>query len=1223
MPVEHHRGRRTGRRALLALVTAVGVVVGSVVGALPAAADNTTVSYDNERTGWDPNQPGLGPSDVAAADFGQLFATQLDGQIYAQPVIARSTLLAVTENNKAYGLDPKSGAIRWTRDVGRPWPASAIGCGDLVPNIGITATPVVDPATGTAYFTSKVDDGPTVDQPNWYMHGVDITTGKERAGFPTRIAGSPTNNPGNTFNAKTAMQRPGLLLLDGVVYASFASHCDYGAYVGYVIGFDATSGRQTTMWATETGSSTDGAGIWHSGGGLVSDGSGRIFFTTGNGVSPAPGPGTSPPGTLGESVVRLQVNSDRSLVSKDFFSPVNNTNLDRDDVDFGSGSPMAVPDGFGTTKNPHLMVQVGKDGRVFLLDRDNLGGMGQGPGKTDAVLQTVGPYNGVWGHPAFWGGDGGYVYMVTNGGPLSAFKIGVAGNGLPSLTRTGTSTATFGYTSGSPAVTSDGSKSGTALVWAVYSSGSTGRGGQLRAFEAVPRNGQMVLRYSAPIGTATKFAKPATDGGRVYTGTRDGVVFGFGRPTTVALSGSPTDFGSVAVGASAQKSVTVTAVRDVTVTGVSTSGDGFGAGAVTLPAQLRTGQTLTVPVSFTPGTPTSLSGALNFATSAGPLGFDLHGLGTRDGLLSTPASLAFEEVPTGGIVTLSANITNTGTTTTTITGVDLPPAPYRVSAPPAVGATIPAGQSVSVPIAFAPTAAGSVDAALVVRSSTGNVRVPLTGEGVVGSPRLTLTPGELDFGAVPVGQTATKYFDIVNEGNLALTLNKAAPPAAPFDVANPVSEGQELEPLDTIRQAVSFKPTASGEVTGTYIITGNDGQGAQQVRVRGTGVSGAAGPVSGPAGKCLDVREARSADGTPVQLYTCNGSGAQKWTVGFDQSLRAFGKCLDVAGGGTTNGVPVQLWSCNGSGAQVWVPQGDGSLRNPQSGRCLDVPGGNTVDGQRLQIWDCNGTPAQQWQVASSTVAAGPVIGPQGGCLDVRAGGTANGTRVQLWECNGTAAQNWSVGSDRTVRAQGKCLDINGGATGNGGLVQLWSCNGSGAQVWVQQGLSLKNPQSGRCLDIPGGDLRNGVALQIYDCNSTPAQRWTLPVTATAVGQIVGLADKCVDVREAKTDDGTPVQLYACNVSKAQQWSVSSDQTLRAQGKCLDVTGGAVADGTPVQLWSCNGSGAQAWIEQGDSLRNLQSGKCLDVPAGNPANGVRLQIWECNGSPAQRWTLPA
>ena len=169
---------------------------------------------------------GLAPSDASAPDFGQLFATKLDGQIYAQPILAKGVLLAVTEKDKAYGLDPVTGAIKWTRDVGPEWAASNIGCGDLVPTIGITATPVVDPATGTAYFTAKVDDGKNGDNPHWYLHAIDVTNGTERAGFPTTIKGSADNDKDIDFNPKTAMQRPGLLLLDGVVYAGFASHCD-------------------------------------------------------------------------------------------------------------------------------------------------------------------------------------------------------------------------------------------------------------------------------------------------------------------------------------------------------------------------------------------------------------------------------------------------------------------------------------------------------------------------------------------------------------------------------------------------------------------------------------------------------------------------------------------------------------------------------------------------------------------------------------------------------------------------------------------------------------------------------------------------------------------------------------------------------------------------------------------------------------------------------------
>ncbi|MGH9094198.1 MAG: PQQ-binding-like beta-propeller repeat protein, partial [Acidimicrobiales bacterium] len=281
------RARLAAALAALAVTTSLASV-SLVAAASPARADNTTISYGPLRTGWDPNEANLSPSNVSASDFGQLFSTALDGQVYAQPLVAGGTVLAVTENDTAYGLDPQTGATRWQNHVGSPWPASAIGCGDLVPDIGITSTPVYDPATGTAYFAAKVNDGPDVDHPHWYLHAISVQTGVERSGFPTTIGGSPTNNPANTFDPMTAGQRAGLLLLDGVVYVAFASHCDYGTYVGYVAGVSASTGRQTTLWATEGSSSSAEAGIWQSGGGLVSDGPGRIILATGNGVSPAP-----------------------------------------------------------------------------------------------------------------------------------------------------------------------------------------------------------------------------------------------------------------------------------------------------------------------------------------------------------------------------------------------------------------------------------------------------------------------------------------------------------------------------------------------------------------------------------------------------------------------------------------------------------------------------------------------------------------------------------------------------------------------------------------------------------------------------------------------------------------------------------------------------------------------------------------------------------------------
>lgn len=660
--------------------------------------------------------------------------------------------MTATENNDIYSLDAVTGAVRWSRSVGAFWPASTLGCGDLVPNIGITSSPVYDPATGSVFFLAKVNDGPDAAHPHFYMHSINPATGVERTGWPVMIQGQASNNPGNTFNAETANQRPGLLLLGGVVYAGFASNCDYGPYVGYVAGVKTATPAMSTLWSTESGSASAEAGIWQSGGGLVSDGPGRIIVATGNGVSPAPGPGSSPPGTLGESVVRLQVNSDGSLTAKDFFSPNNNSKLDQDDADFGAGGPMGLPAGFGTTAHPHLMVQSGKDGRVFLLDRDNLGGMGQGPGGGDnSVGVPAGPYNGTWDHPAFWGGDGGYVYD----GFLRALKYGVNGSGLPVLSSAATSSSTFGFTSGAPVVTSDGTTSGSAIVWVVYSSGSIGSGGQLRAYDALPQNGQLHLRYSASIGTANKFATPATDAGRVYIGTRDRHVIGFGRPTTTSLTSPPTDFGTLAVGSTGHATVTVTAARAVTVSAVSATGP-YGVTPPALPVSLTTGQTLSVPVSFTPTATAGNTGSLVFTTDTGPVSFDLHGTGTKPGLGATPSTLAFGTVPTGAHKTVSVSITNTGTASVTITGSTPPTGPFSATGFPANGSTLAAGASVSVSVTYTPTAAGDQTGSLSMTSDAGAVNVPLTATAVTGAAHLSVIPNPLDFGPVAIGQSLTK-----------------------------------------------------------------------------------------------------------------------------------------------------------------------------------------------------------------------------------------------------------------------------------------------------------------------------------------------------------------------------------------------------------------------------------------------------------------------------------
>ena len=285
-------------------------------GGADAAAPGTVVTNasDEARTGWYPDEPYLAPDVVGGASFGQLFSTAVDGQVYAQPLVADGTLFIATETNNLYALDAVTGAQRWTRNLGVAWNPTDVGCNDLIPAIGVTGTPVIDTRAHTAYLLSKTYASGNSGPAAWYMHAIDLVTSADRPGFPVLIEGTAGNDATQTFDAAHELARPGLLLLDGVVYAGFSAHCDRTPYQGFVVGV-STSGKVTALWTTEAGPNrSDGAGIWQSGGGILSDGPGQLLVSTGNGMgATAPTEGTSPPDTIGEAVVRLTVAADGSL----------------------------------------------------------------------------------------------------------------------------------------------------------------------------------------------------------------------------------------------------------------------------------------------------------------------------------------------------------------------------------------------------------------------------------------------------------------------------------------------------------------------------------------------------------------------------------------------------------------------------------------------------------------------------------------------------------------------------------------------------------------------------------------------------------------------------------------------------------------------------------------------------------------------------------------------
>jgi hypothetical protein len=914
-------------RALSALLLLAGV---SALIWYPSAARSrageVTISAGNLRDGWDSAETGtsLLPATVKGGTFGEIFSTYVDGQVYAQPISVGNTLIVATENDWVYGLNATTGAVQWSTSLGVPWPSSAEHCTDLAPNVGVTGTPVYDPAIGpntpdgAVYMVAEeVPSGHTASNPVFYMHALNPQSGDEVKGFPVPITGAPANNPTEPFAPFNQLQRPGLLLLGGSVYAAFGSHCDFQPYDGYVVGVagaNAGAPGSQTMWSDEAGVADYEAGIWQSGGGLMSDGDGRMFFASGNGVSPAPGPGSKPPANLAESVVRLAVLKDGSLAARDFFSPSNAPYLDSIDGDLGAGGPVGLP--FGTATLPDLMVEAGKVDGLFVLNRNKLGGRSQGSKGADAVVSETGKsLPGEWGHPAAFATtpvlstanvtqSRDYLYYLGTGqsnagAPLQYFKAGLGGsNGsTPVLTDVAQSSDRFGFTSGSPVVTSNGNTASTGVVWLVNSSGESGATGTLQAFPVVPPGKCSAAKPCtvSPIWTspvfdgAGKFTTPATSDGRVYVATRGvlstgsncptgtsgsiqsgdycGQVIGYGSPSKVPLTASGyTPFGNVAVGSSsAPQDVTVTNSSSgaITIESEPTVTGQFGAAGTyelgdpvnglsavsSFPQALQPGQWLTVQgVSFNPTAPGGASGSVELSTSSAnfpSIGVPLSGIGTQLGFYGSASSVDFGSVPVGTTTQEQLTVTNGESIPVTWTTTQSPASPFSVTGLPADDTTVQPGQGVLLTVSYTPTGTSGDSDSLVLTADDQSVQtpttIPLTGTGVadVEPTDVATPPAPVTFGSVPLGHNVQRVIDIANDGNLPATISATSPPSIPFGAPDPIAPGLPVNPGYDLQIPVTFSPSSAGSVSDTYQLTWNDVNGSHviSVPVTGTGVA--------------------------------------------------------------------------------------------------------------------------------------------------------------------------------------------------------------------------------------------------------------------------------------------------------------------------------------------------------------------------------------------------
>ncbi len=807
-----------------------------------------TNSGGDLRSGWYPNEPSITPELVSGGTFGRLWSTPVVGQVYAQPLLDDGTLFVATEEDNLYGLNPTTGAVQWSKHLGEAWNPSDIECGDLTPKIGVTSTPVIDPATNIAYLTYK-DYREKDKEPQWYMDAVDVSTGAQEPGFPVQLGGTAQNAPGQEFHQWTQLQRPGLLLMEGVVYAAFGSDCDTQPWQGWVFGV-STEGVVRARWvADETG---EGAGIWQSGAGLTSDGPGTILLSTGNGGAPSkPTPGDTPPPDLGESIVRLDVQPDGSLKAVDFFAPYNASYLDTWDADFASGGVTGLPEEyFGTPAIPHLAVAVGKDGYVYLLNRDNLGGIGQGPSGSDDVVQRIGPYGGVWSRPGVWPGEGGWVYIPTasdgtsaggSSGNLRVYQYGLSGSGRPTLSLQGTSAEAFGFSSSAPVITSDGTTPGSALVWIVWSPNGAGEGAQLRAYDPIPVDGEPVMRWSAPIGTSAKFALPGVGAGRLYVGTRDGHVLAFGSPVTPVLAGSTTVFPTTTVGDSSEKALTLTATEPLTLSTLASSSSQFALGTPSsaLPATLTTGETIQVPITFSPNGPGPIGATLTATTSTGTkVMFGLSGIGQTAAakLEGSPLVVTFGGTSIGTKVSAGATFRNVGGAPLTINKVNLPSAPFATEGVPEVGSTIAPGGSVTITVTFEPTATGTFNGEIGLETTGGDEAIGLSGSaGLPGA--LQIGNETIEYGQVPLGSSESKSFTVTNTGGTAVPITKSKPPVGgAFAATTSLPEGTTIAPGESLTETVEFTPTSTGPASAVWFINGEDSTGLHEVKFSGEGV---------------------------------------------------------------------------------------------------------------------------------------------------------------------------------------------------------------------------------------------------------------------------------------------------------------------------------------------------------------------------------------------------
>jgi len=505
----------------------------------PQSVAVLTQHNDNTRSGWNDKETALTTSNVNVQQFGAVFALRVDDQVYAQPLVVghvsvgggdRNVVYIATVNNTLYAYDGDDGTLYWQRGVTAPGmrPPSNTdmtgACGgsyqDFSGNIGIVGTPVIDAARGTMYFVARSTTGSTFVQ---YLHAVNIVDGNEIAGSPTAITATYSGNGDGSvngviaFDAQRQNQRQGLTLLNGLVYVTFSSHCDWGPYHGWILGYDAATLQQQVVYnATPNGYA---GGMWESGTGMAADAQGNLYVVTGNGTVGDAADPTSPTNRA-ESALKLTP-AGSTLQVASYFTPYDYQYLNDNDLDYGGMGGFLIP-------NSGYYLTGAKDGTLYLLNKDDMGGYLPSSNQVQQVVPLGASANMHCQTAYYKGSSKEFIYIWSENDPLRAIPFDRGSNLLdPQSQVVFSGVGPTGQSGAVLSVSSNGSKDGTGILWASYAfSGDAEHNvspGILRAFDAndvtteLWNNRQNVSRDGA--GNYAKFSSPTIANGHVYLPT--------------------------------------------------------------------------------------------------------------------------------------------------------------------------------------------------------------------------------------------------------------------------------------------------------------------------------------------------------------------------------------------------------------------------------------------------------------------------------------------------------------------------------------------------------------------------------------------------------------------------------------------------------------------------------------------------------------------------------